>query len=98
MPTDAPEAMQTQAPTQETANVASALPEIAFCVVWRSIWPKFSISSSGGRGQSKFQSPHTSVDRAWRSPADSGVAAARTNSHLWVMTAVPNELSLGFTR
>ena len=27
-----------------------------------------------------------------------GVAAARTNSHLGVMTAVPNELSLGFTR
>jgi len=26
------------------------------------------------------------------------VAAARTNSHLGVITAVPKELSLGFTR
>src|SRR6185312_5251488 len=31
-------------------------------------------------------------------PADSGVAAASTNSHRGVMTAVPNELSLGLTR
>jgi hypothetical protein len=32
------------------------------------------------------------------SPADWGVAAARTNSQRGVMTAVPKELSLGFTR
>ena len=32
------------------------------------------------------------------SPADDGVAAARTNSQRGVITAVPNELSLGFTR
>ena len=32
------------------------------------------------------------------SPAIAGVAAARTKSHRGVITAVPNELSLGFTR
>src|SRR5580692_3974876 len=32
------------------------------------------------------------------SPADCGVAAASTNSHLGVITAVPKELSLGLTR
>src|ERR1035437_953103 len=32
------------------------------------------------------------------SPAVRGVAAARTNSHRGVMTAVPKELSLGLTR
>src|SRR5580698_8870515 len=32
------------------------------------------------------------------SPAICGVAAANTNSHLGVMTAVPKELSLGFIR
>ena len=31
-------------------------------------------------------------------PADAGVAAASTNSHRGVMTAVPKELSLGLTR
>src|SRR6476620_1092894 len=32
------------------------------------------------------------------SPAAAGVAAARTNSHLGVITAVPKELSLGLTK
>ena len=32
------------------------------------------------------------------SPADDGVAAARTKSQRGVITAVPKELSLGFTR
>src|SRR6516162_8201169 len=31
-------------------------------------------------------------------PADGGVAAARTNNHRGVITAVPKELSLGLTR
>jgi hypothetical protein len=41
-----------------------------------------------------------SMDSSMRmgSPAAEGVAAARTKSQRGVMTAVPKELSLGFTR